>query len=158
MDRALRVLLLMIGAAMALNGCSRAKEAFETAQICVGNQQGVAALKSVMAAAAQSEGLRFIDNSAQQAGDLKAIGADEVLKRDVALAIDFHIEGTNGLGVTAGNLGLPPFQVGMAFTEGNDPPKAHRLADQLIGALSQRWNVQRLAPGTSVLPMKTCGA
>lgn len=148
----------MFGAAIALNGCSRAQEGFETVQICVGNQQGVAALKNVMAAVAQAEGLQFIDNGAQQAGDLKAIGADKALKRDVALAIDFHIEGPNGLGVTAGNLGLPPYQVGIGFTEGNDAARAHRLADQLIGALSQRWDVQPLAPGTGVMPMKTCGA
>jgi len=86
------------------------------------------------------------------------MGADKALKRDVASAIDFHIEGANGLGVTAGNLGLPPYQVGMGFTEGTDPPRAHRLAHELIRALSPRWDVQKLAPGTRVLPMKTCGA
>ena len=157
MRRLLRVLLPMI-CAQALNGCSRAQEAFETVQICVGNEQGVAALKNVMVAVARSEGLQFIDNSAQQASDMKAIDADKALKRDVALAIDFRIEGPNGLGVTAGNLGLPPYQVGMGFTEGDDGPKAHQLADRLIGTLSQRWDVQRFTHGKGVMPMKACGA
>lgn len=148
----------MIVAAIALSGCGRAQESFLTIQMCVGNQQGVAELKNVMMAVAQSEGLRFIDDSAEQGKQLSDIGADKALKRDSALTIDFHIEGANGLGATAGNLGLPPYQVGLGVTEGSDPAKAHRLADQLVGLLSRRWDVQKVAPGKGVSPMKTCGA
>ena len=146
MQRSLRVLSPMIVAAISLIGCSRAQESFETIQMCVGNHRGVAELKNVMMTVAQSEGLQFIDNSAQQGTALKDIGADKALKRDAASVIDFYIEGANGMGVTAGNLGLPPYQVGLGFTEGDDPAKAHRLADQLVRALSQRWDVQRIPP------------
>jgi hypothetical protein len=157
MQRCLRVLPPVIVAAISLNGCGQAQESFRSVQICVGNQQGVADLKNVMTTVAQSEGLQFIDNSAEQALELKDIGADKALKRDAASAIDFHIEGANGLGVTAGNLGLPPYQVGLGFTEGDDPSKAHRLADQLLRAMSRRWDVQSIGPGKGILPMKSCG-
>jgi hypothetical protein len=144
-------------AAICLVGCGRAQESFQTVQMCVGNERGVAELKNVMMTVAQSEGLRFIDNSEQQGVELKAIGADKAVKRDAASVIDFHIEGASGMGVTAGNLGLRTYQIGLGFTEGDDPAEAHRLADQLIRALSRRWDVQRVAPGKGLFPMKTCG-
>jgi hypothetical protein len=148
----------MIVTAVLLIGCARGQVAFQTVQMCVGNQQGMAELKNVMMTVAHAEGLQFIDNSARAAVELKAVGADKALKRDVDSAIDFHIEGAGGTGVTAGNLGLLPYQVRLGFTEGGDPAKAHQLADTLVRALSQRWEVQTVPPGEGILPMKTCEA
>ena len=153
-----RLLLPIFVAVVALNGCARAQEAFQTVQMCVDNQRGVAELMNVMRTVAHSEGLQFIDNSAQQGVDLKNMGADKALGRDAAYAIDFHIEGESGLGATAGNLGLPPYQVGLGFTEGDDPAKAHKLANKLIRELSRRWDVQKVALTKGILPMKSCGA
>jgi len=154
----LRVFSLIVAVASCFAGCSGAQSAFEQVQVCVGDERGVTELRSVMRAVAQSENLRFIDNSAQQAQDLKDVGADKALKRDVSRAIDLHIEGESGLGVTAGNLGLPDYQVGLGFTEGRDPAKAHRLANRLISSLSQHWNVQRVPSSQGILPMKGCGS
>ena len=157
MPRIRKALLPTIAVAFTLSGCARAQQSFQTVQMCVDNQRGVDDLKNLMMMAARSEGLEFIDNSAQQAADLKEIGADKVLKRDAAHAIDFHIEGSNGLGATAGNLGLPTYQVGVGFTEGNDPVKAHKLAEDLVRAMSRRWSVQSISPAEGILPMKSCG-
>ena len=110
-----------------------------------------------MRTVAQSENLQFIDNSAQQGSDLKAMGADKLLKHDASFAIDLHIEGKGGMGVTAGNLGLPPYQVALGFTEGSDAAKAHKLSDQLTRELSQRWHVESVPQGMGALPMKSCG-
>jgi hypothetical protein len=110
-----------------------------------------------MRVAAASERLQFIDNSAQQARDLKYIGADKLLKRDASLAIDVHIEGNSGMGVTAGNLGLPPYQVAIGFTEGADALKAHRLAARLIQAPSQQWHVVTIPVDKDAMPIKNCG-
>jgi hypothetical protein len=154
----LRVFSLIAGVASCVAGCAGAQSAFEQVQMCVGNERGVAELKRVMRSVAQSENLQLIDNSAQQAQNLKEVGADRPLKRDVSRAIDLHIEGESGLGVTAGNLGLPPYQVGLGFTEGRDPAKAHRLANHLISRLSQRWDVQRVPSSEGIFPMKGCGS
>jgi hypothetical protein len=85
------------------------------------------------------------------------MGADKLLKRDAALSIDVHIEGKGGMGVTAGNLGLRPYQVALGFTAGSDEAKAHRLSDQLVQALSQRWHVETIPQGKGAFPMKSCG-
>jgi hypothetical protein len=124
--------------------------------MCVVNDRGVAELKTLMRAAAASENLQFIDNSANAASDLKEIGADKLLHRDASLAIDVHIEGEHGLGATAANLGLPPYQVSLGFTEGRDPAKAHRLSKQLIEALSKHWRVEAIPSGKGAMPMKSC--
>lgn len=152
-----RWLASAIGITIFVEGCSPAQEAFRSVQICVVDERGVAELKDLMRATAASEHLQFIDNSAQQGSDLKAMGADKLLKRDVSLAIDFHIEGNSGMGVTAGNLGLPPYQVAMGFTEGSDPADVRRLSARLIQALSQRWQVETIPAGKGAMPMKSCG-
>jgi hypothetical protein len=125
--------------------------------MCVVDDPGVAALKGLMRATAATEHLQFIDNGAQEGSDLKATGADKLLKRDASLAIDLHIEGKGGLGATAGNLGLPPYQVALGFTAGSDAAKAHQLAARLIRALSQRWKVETIPAGKGAMPMKSCG-
>jgi hypothetical protein len=109
-----------------------------------------------MSAVAASEKLHFIDNSASQARDLEDIEAGKALKSDASWAIDFHIEGPKGLGVTAGNLGLPPYQVGLGFTDGADPAKARRLANLLIASLSQRWHVDRVPTDQGIMPSRAC--
>jgi hypothetical protein len=152
-----RWLASVIGTTILVEGCSPAQEEFRSVQICVVDERGVAELNDLMRATAAAEHLQFIDNSAQQGSDLKAMGADKLLKRDASLAIDFQIEGNGGMGVTAGNLGLPPYQVGLGFTEGSDAAKAHQLSARLIHALSQRWQVETIPAGKGAMPMKSCG-
>jgi len=60
-----RVFSLIAGVASCFAGCSGAQSAFEQVQMCVGDERGVAELKSLMRSVAQSENLQFIDNSAQ---------------------------------------------------------------------------------------------
>jgi hypothetical protein len=132
------------------------QEPFLMVQMCVVDQTGVAKLKDVMRSIAKLEDLTYIDNSAQQGASLKAMGADKLLKQDAALAIDVHLEGDRGLGVSAGNLGLPPYQVALGFTEGTDATKAHRLSDRLVKALAQLWQIETVPQGQGALPMKTC--
>ncbi|GAO40615.1 hypothetical protein SCH01S_49_00290 [Sphingomonas changbaiensis NBRC 104936] len=105
---------------------------------------------------AQSENLRFIDGSAKTADALKVMGADKYLKSDPARSINVGIVGDRGMGVTAGNLGLPPYQVALGFTEGSDAAKAHRLSSHLVAALSQYWNVEIVPKGRGASPMKAC--
>jgi hypothetical protein len=147
----------LVAFAFILQGCTKMQESFMTAQACLVDQMGVLQFKSIMRSIAKLEDLNYIDNSAQHGSDLKQIGADKLLKRDAALAIDVHIEGEGGIGVTAGNLGLPPYQIALGFTEGSDAARAHRLSDRLVQALSQQWHVEILPQGRGVLPMKMCG-
>jgi hypothetical protein len=141
---------------VACQSCAGPQEAFQLVQLCVADERGVLELKRIMRAVAQSENLQFIDNSAQQGKSLKAMGADKALGRDASRGIDVHIEGENGLGVTAGNLGLPEYQVALGFTEGTNPSMARALSNELINALSKRWRVEVVPLGKGAMPMKAC--
>lgn len=152
-----RKLGFVIGMALCLQGCSRTQESFLTIQACLVDQQGVAQFLSTMRAIAKSENLKFVDGSAETGSALKTIGADKYLEGDTALTIHVGIEGEGGMGVTAGNLGLPPYQVALGFTAGSDAAKANRLSDRVVQALSQRWYVETVPQGKGALPMKTCG-
>jgi hypothetical protein len=157
MPKYLKVIIGVSAMALCAFGCSKAQEEFLAVQVCVVDETGVAQLKNIMRAVAKSENLEFIDNSAETGRALKDIGADKALKRDAALAIDVHIEGDRGMGVTAGNLGLPSNQVALGFTAGANAAKARKLADHLIRALSQRWRVQTVPKGQGSFPMSSCG-
>ena len=155
--RYLKVVIALSAVALTASKCSRAQDAFLTAQLCVVDAAGVDELRTVMRTVAQSEGLEFIDNSETTRRALKDIGADKASKNDAAaLIIDFHIEGKRGLGVTAGNFGLPTYQIALGFTEGVNASKARRLANHLIQALSQRWRVETVPRATGVFPMSSC--
>jgi len=157
MHRYLKTTIGLIAMTLCAFKCSRAQESFLSLQMCVFDENGIDQLKSVMHTLAKSENLKFIDNSAATGQALKNIGADKAMSRDASLAVDLHIEGQGGLGVTAGNLGLPPYQIALGFTEGSEPGRAHKLAHHVVQALSKRWQVEQVAQGKGVFPMKTCG-
>ena len=155
MFRAWTLLPFLSGMIVVCQGCAGPQEAFQNVQLCIADERGVLELKRIMRAVAQSKNLEFIDNSARQGENLKAMGADKALGRDASRAIDVHIEGENGMGVTAGNLGLPEYQVALGFTEGTNPSMARVLSNELIKALSQRWHVEVVPLGKGAMPMKT---
>ena len=151
------LLVSTFAAIFLLQGCARSQEAFLSIQTCVVDQNGLDELARVMRDIAHSERLQFIDNSAAMRESLKATAADRHAGIVIDHAVDLHIEGKGGMGVTASNLSLPSYQVALGFTEGSEPNKAHRLAEQLTQELKQRWNVQKVARGKGVFPMKSCG-
>jgi len=141
---------------VALNACSSPQKAFLTVQLCLVDQQGVDQFLNTMRTVAQTENLKFIDGSAKTGADLKTMGADKLLKSDPAHAINVAIEGEKGMGVTAGNLGLPPYQVALGFTAGSDMAKARRLSDRLVHALAQQWHVATVPQGKGAFPLEGC--
>jgi hypothetical protein len=60
--------------------------------------------------------------------------------------------------VTAGNLGLPGYQVALGFSEGSNPSDAHRFAQMVVSKLEEHWHVEIVPdPAKSgALPMKNC--
>ena len=136
--------------------CSRAQEAFLTVQVCLAGKGGVAQFEKILREVAHSEELTFVDNSAATKDYLQDVRDKGLVKLDHAPTINMSIEGKRGLGVTAGNIGLPTNQVAIGFTAGANATKAHKLADHLVQALSQLWQVQTVPKGQGVFPMNSC--
>ena len=137
--------------------CSRAQEEFLAVQVCLVDEGGATQFTEIMREVARSEGLRFVDGSAETRDYLKDVRDKGQVKLDHVPTINMGIEGEHGLGVTAGNLGLPSNQVALGFTAGRNAAKAHKLADHLVHALSQRWHVQTVPKGQGSFPMTSCG-
>lgn len=137
--------------------CLRAQEEFLAIQVCVVDGAGATQFVETMRKIARSEGLRFVDGSAATKKYLSDVRGKGLVKLDHVPTINMGIEGEHGLGVTAGNLGLPSNQVSLGFTAGANATKAHRLADHLVHALSQRWRVQTIPKGKGAFPMSNCG-
>lgn len=156
MRNILRPLGVAASFVLLLQGCARKQESFLTIQMCLVDRQGVTLFLDTMRAIAKAENLTFIDGSAKTGTALKTMGADKHLKQDPARTIHVGIEGGAGMGVTAGNLGLPVYQVALGFTEGSDAVKAHRLADRVMQALSQHWHIETVPAEKGALPMESC--
>jgi len=137
--------------------CSRAQEEFLAVQVCLVDESGKAQFTEIMREVARSEGLKFVDGSAETRDYLKDVRDKGQVKLDHLPTINMGIEGDHGLGVTAGNLGLPSNQVALGFTAGRNAAKAHKLADHLVQALSQQWRVQKVPKGQGSFPMTSCG-
>ena len=154
-----RYLKLLFGvSAMSLCAfkCSGPQREFLAVQVCLVDERGEAEFVKAMREVARLEGLRFLDNSADTESYLRDVRDRGLVKLEHVPTINVGIEGENGLGVTAGNLGLPSNQVALGFTAGSDAAKARRLSNRLVGALSQRWRVEKVPAGKGAFPMESC--
>ena len=70
--------------------------------------------------------------------------------------INIGSEGGDGLGLMAGNVGLPGYQVAIGFSEGRDPAAARQLAARTVQRLKVRWTVKTVPEGHGALPLKNC--
>jgi hypothetical protein len=139
-----------------LYGCTQGKRPFLIVQVCLRDEQNLALFTSMMKSIAQSERMSFIDRSAATESELRS--TDHVLdklKQDTPI-VNLGIEGKGGVGMSAGNLGLPNYQVALGFSEGSDPPGAHAFSDRVVSRLKARWHVETVPAGKGAFPLKTC--
>lgn len=153
--------LFSIAACLAMASCGstpNSQEAFLLLQVCPVKRHEVQTLANILRVAATRESLRYVDNSGRTQASLRAMGAKVDLPRDLSKVVDLHIEGDDGLGVTAGNLGLHTAQIAIGFSAGREPAKARRLADNITKQLSQYWKVRTLDKDAGVLPDDSCSS
>jgi len=126
-------------------------------QICLADQQDVAAFIEEMDAIAQAKGLKFVDGSASTKRSVEDLGYVNPRKSEGGPSIDIGIRDEKGLLAAAGNLGLPGFEVAVGFNQTTDPIAARKFADFAIGQLKRRWHLEMLPPGVNATPMAGCG-
>jgi len=157
MPRYLKVFIGVSAMCLCAYKCSPPQKAYLTVQVCLVDESGADQFVEVMREAASVEGLRFVDRSSSTERELSSIRNDGLVRLDNVPTINVGIEGENGLGVTAGNLGLPSNQVALGFTAGSNVANARRLSDRLVRMLSQRWHVETIPQGRGAFPMRSCG-
>jgi len=154
----LRIIVVVALGTGALCSCGKAQESFLTVQMCLKNEQGVATFKELMQSIAATQKMRYVDASESTQRDLKTVGATGHNMHVSGGLMYVGVEANDGLGLSAGNIGLNKFDVALGITEGSRPVDARRFADVVVKELQQRWIVKTLPPRTGAFPDPTCVA
>jgi len=143
-------------ALLALNGCSRSKEPAMIVEMCLGDQKGLRLFIETMRQIASTEHMTFIDNSAKTQRELDVVGQSNINESQDAHVLNIGIEGDDGLGVTAGNLGLARYQVALGFTKGSSDTEGSQFADVVVRELRTKWMVTRVPAGKAAMRASGC--
>jgi hypothetical protein len=155
--KAKQVLLALAACATALS-CAQGKRPFLIVQLCLKDRDGVALFKSEMQALAQRERLRYVDGSYATQRDLKVIGATGRNMHANGGLIYIGVEGEDGFGLEAGNLGLNDFDVAVGFGDTEPVDASRKFADRVVAQLKTHWPVSVVPPGRGALPDPNCQA
>lgn len=140
-----------------LAGCAQGKRPFLIVQLCLNDQQNLALFKSMMKSVADAKSMTFLDRSSRTEADLKASGKVlDRLKQGTPI-VNLGIDGKDGIGMSATNVGLPTSQLALGFSEGSRPSEARKFADEVVAQLQRVWHVEVVPEGKGAIPLQTCG-
>jgi len=131
---------------LALCSCAPGKSSFLIVQLCLENKEGLKDFTERLRWIARSEQMEFVDDSSYVRRELDQAGP----------IIHLEVDRGDGLGLTATNMGLPGYQVGIGFTEGANPPEGHAFAKRVVDQLKTRWQVLTVPTGRGAFPLKNC--
>jgi len=149
-------LVLLCSFVACLPACKPGKRPFLIVQLCLKDDENLAAFKNLLESTARSEHMNFIDGSDQTKLDLQSIA--EVIHTVPVNnpVINVGVERDDGIGLMAGNLGLHNYEVAVGFSEGLNPSEAHKFANLVVGSLEKRWHVDVVPAGSGALPKDSC--
>lgn len=138
--------LFIFCALVSLTACGGSRP-FSVLQICLHNDEDVAALSEILKAVAEENGLRFVDRAASTQRELAA--QNSAPPYDL---IYFGAIGSDGFGFEVSNLGLAQHEVAIGFSHGSDPEKDRQLVGSLIDLMGARWAVLVVSPDSGAKP------
>ena len=138
------------------SACSEGRRPFLMAQFCVHDENGVEKLIDEFRRIARSNGMTFIDKSARTQIELEQAKLLTTQLSTNGRAINLAVEGEGGLGMTAGNLGLPRYQIVIGFSAGTDGLASENFSKNVINDLSLHWKVENLDSSQGAKPMQGC--
>jgi hypothetical protein len=125
-------------------------------QMCLANPEGVSQFIQEMKSIAKTETMDYVDGSASTQRGLEAIHSAYAERKDGSPLIHIGVLRQDSMGVTAGSVGLPGYQVLLGFSEGSSSKDAHEFADRMINRLGQRWKVEAVPDGMGAKPLAGC--
>lgn len=137
-------------------GCTHGKRPFLVVQVCLPGPGDRAQFVQTIQAIGAKEHMNYVDRSAGTEAELKA--TDHVLSKlgQHDSVMNLGLVGDDGVGLGAGNLGLPNHQFAVGFSEGSNPAKARLFAEDVVSKLKQMWHVEAVRPGRGARGMKSC--
>jgi len=135
-------------------GCTQGERSFLIVQVCLNDRQDLSEFKNLIESVANAEHMQFTDRSDETQRELQSINNPNV--HQAWQAINFGIIGEDGIGLTAGNIGMPANEIAVGFTGVSDLPRARNLANSVVNKLQERWHVETLPEGTAAQGMRKC--
>lgn len=140
-----------------LSACTPGKRSFLTVEVCFRDAQEFDRFTSELKQIAHQQDMKFVEASAVTERDLRSVGNANVDKMLRNPLVNLGLERPDGVGLIVGNLGLPPNQVALGFTEGkNNIDDAQRFAQTVMQRLGAQWHLKVVPPDQGAVPMKDC--
>jgi hypothetical protein len=141
-DEMLARFLILVALLSLFSSCSNQKQIpFRIVQICLPNPDDTTRLVTMLKATAAIKGMTFIDNTARARKGLAVTAQSQAQRDEAKWVISLIVQGSDGLGATATNLGLAPSEVAIGFTAGRSNDVAQAFADHLTEKIASRWKV-----------------
>ncbi len=138
------------------SGCTSGTPPHTIAQVCVRGDGELRALFADLRNLAAQRNMEFSDGSLDFVEDIHVIYGGNRNSSAGASTVLFSMSGSDGLGLTAGNIGLPPLQLAFGFSHGDDRERSLSFTRQVINLLRGRGQVRVLPPGESAKPISEC--
>jgi hypothetical protein len=147
---------VLIAASLLFSGCAQGKHPFLMAQMCLSDQHDVSAFVGELKSIASAEKFDFVDRSNDTERELKTVGYVGSERTGGSRVINVGVLRRDGMGLGAGNLGLPGYQVAIGFSEGSNAAEARNFADRVLMRLRKHWRIELVPAGTGAKPMANC--
>ncbi|MEO8306973.1 MAG: hypothetical protein ABI616_02910 [Pseudomonadota bacterium] len=125
-------------------------------QLCLNDEEGVAAFKQILQDIAIEQGMRYMDGSGEAMRGLRAVNATGEHMHSSGGLVHVAIEGDDGLGLSAGNLGLNLYDMAIGFSHEPSDEVASHLSDLVVAKLKERWAVKTVPAGKGAFPDPAC--
>jgi hypothetical protein len=142
--------------AISISGCAQGEPPIAIARVCLPQLSDVSQFKLLVRQWAKSSRLEYFDRSEDTKKELQAIGNPSPNHRSDGFILNIGSVGSDGLGVTASELGGQGYQVALGFSSGRNKSDTQRFIDAAISDLKRRWIVNLLNGKSGVEPMASC--
>jgi hypothetical protein len=139
-----------------LFGCTPVKRPFLFVQMCVRDEHDLSDVKELLRSIAVSDGMKFSDYSKRTTGN----SGDRRNTTPTTLTenLDMGAFDRDGVGFGVADTKIFANQISIAFSEGSNPTKAHRIAEEVIYKLKAIRRAQLVSSDGRVLPNLHCKA
>ena len=156
MYRKVQVSILAMITSLLISACSPEKGPFLIVQMCLANKEGVTAFVDEMKAIATEEKMSFTDRSRDTRRELDATGYPSAERADGSPLINIGLTRNDGMGVGAGNLGLPGYQIAVGFSGDSGETDSKEFADRIVKRLERHWQITTVPAGLGAKPLAGC--
>jgi len=102
---------------------------------------------------AHAEQMRYLDGSEATTRDLKVLGPGGKNIHTDGRLVHVGLE-ADGYGLTAGNLGLHPYDITAGFNP--DTPAARAFSERVVARLRRQWAIKVVPEGFGAFPDPKC--